>query len=253
MIKDELDAIIKKSDIDAGILICYGNQTIFEYQAEKIFPSAGLVGLGIAAFIENEWKKDAAILDEKLLVADLSRVHGDGVISRLRQHSWSMYDLIYLMLALGDNAASNLLIERFDIYDIDDWLQENYPGMRLGREMMRYSAIGQDNEITATAACQILKHFMNDESKFGKLVHSALKTNTMSFHLATYDDASFPIYTKASLLPHLQHEITAFKTEKGPFEIVVLTQYSDKKSQDNLFIQEVGKTIFSKITVPKNN
>lgn len=78
----------------------------------------------------------------------------------------SVLDLVYLISALSDNVATNLLIEKFDIYEIDAWLKDNYPGLRIGRELMRYSASGQDNECTATSVDKLITHLMTTQNPF---------------------------------------------------------------------------------------
>ena len=72
-------------------------------------------------------EKDPEVVDEKMEVTDLSRVRGAGIIGDLRCNNWSVRDLVYLTSALSDNVATNLLIEKFDIYEIDEWLKRIIP------------------------------------------------------------------------------------------------------------------------------
>lgn len=166
VIKDELNSLLEDKNIDAGILITYGDKELYSHQSDKVYPAAGLISLGILAYIEKLWEKDNSLLNEELEVTDLSRVRGSGVISRLQQSRWPLRDLVFLVAAMSDNAATNLLIERFDIYNIDDWLRDNFAGMRLGRELMRYSSTGQDNEVTADSVNKLLKYFLNTNNEF---------------------------------------------------------------------------------------
>ena len=251
MLKNELDALIPKNGIETGIMLCYGDEVIYQHNADKVFPAAGMIDLGIVAYIEEQWKKDPKILDEELEVTELSRVRGTGVISKLRQSKWSLRDLIYLITSVGDNTASNLLIERFDIYEIDEWLKENYPGIRLGREFMRYSATGQDNEVTATSMMKVLQHFITSKDEFGDLVRSGLQNHAMSFYLTAMGDTELPIFNKSTHFNHLLHEVSALRTQKGPLILVLLTEYEDNKSQDVEFIQEFGKLLYSRISIPQ--
>lgn len=251
MLKDEINAIVKNHQVDAGLIIQYGDKNLYEYQADKVFPAAGLISLGLAAYIEKKWQEEPSILDEQLEVTDLSRVHGSGVISRLKQNQWPIRDLLYLMMALSDNAATNLLIERFDIYEIDDWLQDNYPGMRLGRELMRYSSTGQDNEVTAKSMNKILLHFLKTQNEFSEIIRKGMENQTTHFNLGTFNDNNFPTYNKIAILDNNRHEVSAFKTQTDPLLITVLSQYSGTRSDDLLFLQDISKTIFSKISVPK--
>lgn len=251
MLKNELEALIPKSGIDTGIMLYYGDKIIYQHNADKVFPAAGMIDLGIVAYIEQQWKKDPQLLEEELEVTDLSRVRGSGIINKLKQNKWSIRDLIYLITSVGDNTASNLLIERFDIYEIDEWLKENYPGMRLGREFMRYSATGQDNEITATSMMKVLQHFITSKDEFGRLVRSGLQNHAMSFYLTAMEDTDLPLFNKSTHFNHLLHEVSALRTQKGPLNLVLLTDYNQNKSQDVEFIQNFGKLLYSRISIPQ--
>lgn len=251
MLKNELDALIPKNGIETGIMLCYGDDIIYQYNAAKNFPAAGIIDLGIIAYIEEQWKKDPKILDEELEVTDLSRVRGTGIISKLGQNKWSIHDLIYLITSVGDNTASNLLIERFDIYEIDEWLKKNYPGLRLGREFMRYSPTGQDNEVNALSVMKILSHFITSTNKFGELVRSGLQNHATKFYLTAMENTELPIFNKSTHFNHLLHEVSALRTQNGPLNLVLLTEYENSKSEDVEFIQNFGKLLYSRVKIPQ--
>ena len=61
MLKDGITEIIQKYDIDAGVIVKYGDQIRYQHQAEKIFPAGSLIDLAIAAYIEDQWKKTKAL------------------------------------------------------------------------------------------------------------------------------------------------------------------------------------------------
>lgn len=253
MLKDELDTLIEQNkNIDAGVLVCYEGKALYEHQVNKLFPAAGIISLAVLAYIEKEWKKNPNILNEKIEATDLSRVRGTGVLSRLEQDIWPIHDLVYLSAAVSDNTATNLLIERFDIYEIDDWLHENFSDVCLGRELMRYSPTSQDNEITAKSAAKLISHFVETDNDFTQLVRNGLSNATNSFNLTIYDNNKFPTLKKMGNLPQYHHEVCSFKTKKGPLTVVGLTNYKNAVSEDRLFLQGIGKTIFSKIYTQKD-
>ena len=65
MLKDGITEIIQKYDIDAGVIVKYGDQIMYQHQAEKIFPAVSLIDLAIAAYIEDQWKKTPEVVDKK--------------------------------------------------------------------------------------------------------------------------------------------------------------------------------------------
>ena len=49
MLKDGITEIIQKYDIDASVIVKYGDQIMYQHQAEKIFPAGSLIDLAISA------------------------------------------------------------------------------------------------------------------------------------------------------------------------------------------------------------
>ena len=90
MLKGRITDIIQKYDIDAGEIVKYGDQILYQHHAEKIFPAGRLIDLAIAASLEDQWKKTPEVVDEKMEVTDLSRVRGAGIIGDLRRTNWSV-------------------------------------------------------------------------------------------------------------------------------------------------------------------
>lgn len=246
MLKDGITEIIQKYDIDASVIVKHGDQIMYQHQAEKIFPAGSLIDLAIAAYIEDQWKKNPDIVNEKMEVTDLSRVRGAGIIGDLRRTNWSVRDLVYLTSALSDNVATNLLIERFDVYEIDEWLKENYPGLRLGRELMRYSATGQDNECTAISIDKLITHLMTTKNLFCALVRKGLSNHTIPTDLTFYGD-NIVTYNKLGRDRQACHEVCVFMTKEAPVFCTVLSSYTGRNIEDRLFFQELSKLIFSHV------
>lgn len=66
------------------------------------------------------------------------KVDGAGIIS-----SWSdgteisLYDLLKLMITESDNNATNIIIDRFDMDEINNFIQQRgYKDTKLSRKMM---------------------------------------------------------------------------------------------------------------------
>lgn len=110
MLKDGITEIIQQYDLDTSVIVKYGDQVMYQHQAEKVFPAGSLIDLAIAAYIEDQWKNNPEIVNEEMEVTDLSRVRGAGIIGDLRRTNWSVRDLVYLTSAITDNVATNLLI-----------------------------------------------------------------------------------------------------------------------------------------------
>lgn len=56
MLKDGITEIIQQYNIDASVIVKYGDQVMYQHQTEKVFPAGSLIDLAIAAYIEDQWK-----------------------------------------------------------------------------------------------------------------------------------------------------------------------------------------------------
>lgn len=126
---------IENNPWKTAITIRKNNQTIFETSnANMVFKSASLIKLGIALYIEEE-KPDT--IDNTLNLSSDDIVGGAGIINRLSIKSWQISDLLDLMLSVSDNTATNALLNYYNINTINDYLQQNFPNISLGRFLMK--------------------------------------------------------------------------------------------------------------------
>lgn len=126
---------IENNPWKTAITIRKNNQTIFENSnANMVFKSASLIKLGIALYIQEE-KPDA--IENTLNLSSDDIVGGAGIINRLSIKSWQISDLLDLMLSVSDNTATNALLNYYNINTINDYLQQNFQNIYLGRFLMK--------------------------------------------------------------------------------------------------------------------
>lgn len=79
--------------ISMYVIVKYGDQVMYQHQAEKVFPGS-LIDLVIAAYIEDQWKNNPEIVKKwKSLIT----VRGAELLD-LRRTNWSVRDLVYLLV-----------------------------------------------------------------------------------------------------------------------------------------------------------
>jgi len=77
----------------------------------------------LALFLEAFRQVDAGVhrLDETVTLDSVNRVAGDGVLGFLRPGlTLTVDDALFLMMALSDNTATNLLIDRFGVDSVNE-------------------------------------------------------------------------------------------------------------------------------------
>jgi len=79
--------------------------------ADTRFPTASLIKTAVMVEVFQQIEAGRLRRDQPVMLSDEVKVGGSGVLHHLRDaRSWSVADLLYLMIALSDNTATNLLI-----------------------------------------------------------------------------------------------------------------------------------------------
>jgi len=209
-------------------------------------PSASLIKLGIAAYGHTLWEQKASILLEEVDVTASHMVGGDGVIHLLMPKTYRIQDLLTLMLSLSDNTATNMLIKRFGMTNINDWLQVHFPGAVLQRELMATKADG-DNLITADAAIKLLKFVLAVDDPYWQVIRRALR------HQADQTKLTYPIATgefdgsfmdKTGGLEGIEHDAARLIIGDQYADCVVLTQFRPGQRHAALLMQQqIGRVL----------
>jgi beta-lactamase class A len=91
-------------------------------------------------------------MTERLEVTDADKVIGSGVLAAMDQRSLSVGDLIYLALAISDNTATNVLIERVSVPAINARLA----GLGLVETRLTGKLISEGGEFSPTTAAELV-------------------------------------------------------------------------------------------------
>jgi beta-lactamase class A len=107
--------------------------------ADDRFPTASVVKTAVMVEAFHQMAEGRVKKDQLLTLADEAKVGGSGVLRRLRGGSqYSVADLLYLMIAISDNTATNMLIELLGTKNVDDrMVAYGLPLIRLYRPSFR--------------------------------------------------------------------------------------------------------------------
>ncbi|MDR3564963.1 MAG: class A beta-lactamase-related serine hydrolase [Negativicutes bacterium] len=110
--------------------------------------SASLIKIFIMIEAFRQTAQGRLNLDEKTLVTDAARVGGAGPLEHApagTMKTW--YDLVDLMIVESDNTATNLLIDKLSMADINTMITRlGYSDTVLRRKMMDFASAGQGRE-----------------------------------------------------------------------------------------------------------
>lgn len=154
--EDSIRAIVRQTDAVVGISILdLTDQRAFHYNADAVYPAASTIKLAVLAELYRQHGAPGrgAKLGDPYTADAKDRVGGGGVLDDLTPGVTTLTnrDLAVLMVALSDNSATNVLIDRVGMANVNSWLvAQGLRETRLRRRMMDVKAAQEGRENTAT-------------------------------------------------------------------------------------------------------
>lgn len=93
--------------------------------ADRVFPTASMIKIAILLELFRQREAGKLDLDERLTIRRKDKTAGSGLIENMGDAvTLSLHDLAVLMSAISDNTATNVLIDRLGIADINRAIRE---------------------------------------------------------------------------------------------------------------------------------
>lgn len=93
-------------------------------RATEQFPAASLIKVPILIYLLKEADSQKINLQETILLKKEDKVGGSGILFELHDGlALSWLDVATLMIVVSDNTATNLLMDRFGIPNIQSWIE----------------------------------------------------------------------------------------------------------------------------------
>jgi beta-lactamase class A len=150
----EVEDIIQTAEQSGGVLgvtLRAPNGDQFTHNAERQFITASTVKIPIMVEIFREIEQGERSLDDRYVLNDADRCVGgghSGVLGYLtKELEFRLYDLIYLMISISDNTATNVLIDMAGFDRVNATMQAiGMTNSMLGRKMLGRAAQGDEQE-----------------------------------------------------------------------------------------------------------
>ena len=137
---------------DIGVSVIAPDGQGWEHRGERQYPSASTAKIPIMVEIYRMVDRGQVCLDDQYELEPADKSPGTGVLRQLHAGlTLTVADLLYLMISISDNTATNILIEMAGMARINETMREL--GMRdsiLGRPMVGRLAIEGEQENLAT-------------------------------------------------------------------------------------------------------
>jgi beta-lactamase class A len=209
-----------------------------EVEADRRFPAASLIKLPILAAA-----LDAGLpLGERLPAGP--PVPGSGVLAHLADiGDMSVRDLLTLMIAVSDNTATNIIIDRIGMEEVNAWCERRgLTATVLARRMMdaRARERGLENLTSAADVASVLS-WLADRP----FAVTALEAQQLNDRLPRHLPAGFRLAHKTGELRGVRHDAGIIYPPSGaPVVVAVLTEGCADGAG---LIAECGRSVFARL------
>jgi beta-lactamase class A len=144
----------ERSGGSLGVVLVAPNGERFEHNPDRQYRAASTVKIPLMVEVYRQIDRGERTLTDEYVINDAEKANGSGVMLHL--HSGAMLnlnDLIYLMISISDNTATNVLIDYAGMDAVNSTMRElGMSNSVLGRKMKGRPAQGDEQENWATAA-----------------------------------------------------------------------------------------------------
>lgn len=250
-LQNEIESIIEGHEDNIGVFIGTKDGDI-GINEDKVYSSASTIKVPILIEGLRQAEQGVFNLDEKTTVRSSDITAGGGIIRHLSDNQiLSFRDLMYLMIILSDNTATNMVIDRVGMDAVNEVCKDmGCEDTKLQRKMLE-SVKPKDNLTTAKDMAiafenvyegDILK--ANEKEEFLRM----LGDQKLSSNLPVYKDKErhkgVNIYHKGGSLgsTNVNHDVGMMTYEDDVVYVSVLTEEMSKKSLQ-IMMAEIGEAV----------
>ncbi|MGQ9455093.1 MAG: serine hydrolase [Armatimonadota bacterium] len=189
--------------------------------------------------------------DMEIVLADEHRVRGSGVLRYLHTGTrLTMMDLLWLMIVVSDNTATNIVMDIIGIENVNRTLRAmGYADTRLSRKMYDWAAIekGLDNVCTAADIADILARIARGEAVGGEWDERALdilshQQETSRLGLLLPDEAK--LANKTGSRDGIYHDCGIVTAPDFRYSIAVFTRGASSPGNAHLAVSHISRAVY---------
>ncbi|MEA3306388.1 MAG: serine hydrolase [Elusimicrobiota bacterium] len=221
---------------------------VWEYKADKLFPSASLIKLPIMAAVFEKIKKGDLSFDTQIRLTRRERRGGSGTLKWAREGTkLSVMELLYKMITESDNTATNMLSDYVGM----NYLQREFSEMDLVYTNiypegfnLTSGRVARENYTTAREMAGLIERIYNKElvdEQSSELMMDFLKHLKTRTRLRRGLPIGWELAHKTGLLRRSCHDVGIVFSPQGDYIIAVLTGNVPNYSSAKKFITKIAK------------
>lgn len=244
-LKRELETYIKKDISLTGIFIKnFNSGEEISINGENIFQSASVIKIAILMTVMEKIQQKVLNLNTSLILKSTDKVGGAGnLIASSSGSNVTIKELLELMITISDNTATNILIDKIGMGEINNFIKKmNLKKTILQRKMMDFEAIkkGKDNFTSPKDMGDLLDiiyrctNFTPDLCKF---MIDLLAKNKDRTTIPKLIPSNIKISHKTGELVTVRGDAGIVFLDKNPFIISIFVKGGDIKKAEKIISQ----------------
>lgn len=227
----------------------------FSLRGAEPVPSASTIKLVIMAELLARVHAGTMRLEDTVTITPEMRTGGDGILKELEPgHTFTLREIVTLMIIVSDNEATNLLIDLLGMERINARAAAmGLKSAHLGRKMMDSEAKkqGRDNFICAEDMEHILTQIYRGQligEAESRLMLDILLRQQQSGRLQLYLPEEVAVAHKCGDLDLLENDGGIVLVPERPYVLVVLTSQMPSNKEGREVIGHVSRLVYDDIT-----
>jgi len=223
----------------------------WEYNPDKLFPSASLIKVPIMAAVLEKIRLGAFTLDTQIKLTRRDRVGGSGSLKWVRDGtSLSVMEIIYKMITESDNTATRMLIDYVGMnYLAGEFQALGLVHTNITPEGMSLTSgrVARENYTNAREMASLMERIYRGElvnRESSEFMLEVLKHNKSRSRLRKGLPLGWEIGHKTGLLRKSCHDVGIVFSPRGDYVIAVLTSQVPNYSSAKAFISKVAKLTY---------
>lgn len=219
--------------------------------ADTLFPTGSSIKIPVLIELHRQVAAGSIRLTETVRIPEGSQVGGSGILLHFSPGSsqLSLGDLSVLMIALSDNSATNLLIDRLGMAGINQTLTDlGLSRIRLRRRMIDLAAMarGDENVATPREAARLLGMLAAGKVVSPEVSAAVLKTLRIpkSSPIPRSIPPSITIANKPGAVEGVACDWALVEVPGRPFTIAVMTSFNGESAGADDSIAKIARLAY---------